>query len=151
MKNKKNSPSNYLHVGKRRKQLNQARHFCATNYSEGQGESKRKSFRVILCSSVEALQATPYGGRLLVFFTSWKTLTTEQFSIDWPTPFRLQSPTRSSLIFSPSCWAVKSLHFLCWGSFYIPTTLQLPCSCWEKDLSPCFGYMHNLLQQHQGN
>lgn len=99
----KNSPSNYLHVGKRRKQLNQARHFCATNYSEGQGESKRKSFRVALRSVVEALQATPYGGRLLVFFTSWKTLTSEQFSIDWPTPFRLQSPTQSSLIFSPSC------------------------------------------------
>lgn len=42
--------------------------------SEGQGESKRKSFRVVLRSFVEALQATPYGGRLLVFFTSWKTL-----------------------------------------------------------------------------
>lgn len=90
-----------------------------------------------------------------VFFMSWKTLTSEQFSIDWPTPLRLQSPTQSSLISTPSCWSVKSLHFLCWES--IPTTLQPPCLCWEKkDLFLpfsffFFGCMHNLLQQHKAN
>lgn len=64
-------------------------------------------------------------GELPAFFTSLKTLRSEQFSIDWPAPLRLQSSSQSPLISSPSCWSVKSLHFLCWGYFLLIP--QLSC------------------------
>lgn len=60
-------------------------------------------------------------GRLLVFVTSLKTLTSEQLLSDCKTSFKLQG-SQSLLISSPSCWSVKCFHF-CFShssSFQVP-------------------------------